>query len=72
VGVNKIPISRICSTYKKELYERLTLIGPMDKRRDVINALLKAGYNIKSLGPKPAKNHKVDTSKFKAVMERKI
>ena len=57
---------------KKELFERIILIGPMSDSKKWVKWCYAEGYWIKFSGPKPIGSYRYDMGKFKIVAEKKI
>jgi len=57
---------------RKELFEKITLIGPMSESDKWFTWCYENGYSVKRSGPKRISLLKVDMNKFKIIAERKI
>ena len=49
---------------KRQCFERITVIGPMEKSKEWIRRLLEDGFCVIRSGPKPTSYHRVDPDKF--------
>jgi len=59
------------TTKRKELFERITLIGPLHENDKWFSWCYRNGYSIKRSGPKRMSLGRVDMNKFKIIAERK-
>lgn len=59
---------------KQQMIERIRLVGPNDKSREVMDALARKGYHLIKSGPYTTKTMfpKVDPTRFLFVAEREI
>jgi len=57
---------------KKELFERIILIGLMSDSKKWMKWCYANGYELKRSGPKPIGHYRYDMNKFKIIAERKI